>query len=268
LQSSVPYQPPLKSILANTILCLPWSIYVGFYRDHIYNQSHQAFAAWFRDQLVSALVVLILGGIAVATLYAVVRRQPNTWHIWGSVLAIAFRIILIMIAPVYIATLFNAYTPINDPEITVPILEMARANGINVDKLYEVNASKKTTQVGANVSGLFGTTRININHNMLHQASLQEIDDGVGHEMGHYVLNHIPKMLSEFTILILLCFTVLRLWLLGLQRRCGDRWGTTGVADQAMFPAVVLALTVMMLFLTPVLNTLTRALEYEADICA
>jgi STE24 endopeptidase len=53
---------------------------------------------------------------------------------------------------------------------------------------------------------------------------------------------------------------------LGMQRRWGDKWGTTDVADPAMFPAVVLAFTVMMLFLTPVLNTITRTLEYEADM--
>jgi STE24 endopeptidase len=253
-------------ILASTILSLPWNIYVSFYREHIYNQSHQAFAGWFRDQLIGALVVLIFGGIAVATLYAVVRRLPDTWHIWGSVLVIAFQIVVILIAPVYIAPLFNTYTPLSDPEVTVPVLKMAHANGINVDKLYEVNASKQTTQVSANVSGLFGTTRINLNDNLLHQASIEEIEDGVGHEMGHYVLNHIPKMLCEFTLLSLIFFAVLRLWLLGMQRRWGDKWGTTDVADPAMFPAVVLAFTVMMLFLTPVLNTITRTLEYEADI--
>jgi STE24 endopeptidase len=253
-------------MLASTILSLPWNIYVGFYREHIYNQSHQAFAGWLGDQLIGALVVLIFGGIAVATLYAVVRRLPNTWHIWSSVLVIAFQIVVIMIAPVYVAPLFNTYTPLNYPEITVPVLKMAHANGINVDKLYEVNASKQTTQVSANVSGLFGTTRINVNDNLLHQASIEEIEDGVGHEMGHYVLNHITKMLSQFAVLILIVFAVLRPWLSGMQRRWGEEWGTTGVADPAMFPAVVLAFTVMMLALTPVLNTIIRTEEYEADM--
>jgi STE24 endopeptidase len=253
-------------ILATTILSLPWNIYVGFYREHIYNQSHQGFTDWFRDQMVGATVTLIFGGIAFATLYAVVRRLPNTWHIWGSVLVIAFQMVVIMIAPVYIAPLFNTYTPLDDPEVTVPVLKMAHANGINVDKLYKVNASKQTTQIGANVSGLFGTTRINVNDNLLHQASIEEIEDGVVHEMGHYVLNHIIKLLCQFALLILIGFAVLRRWLSNMQRRWGERWGTTGIADPAMFPAVVVAFTVMMLFLTPVLNTIVRTEEYEADM--
>ena len=51
-----------------------------------------------------------------------------------------------------------------------------------------------------------------------------------------------------------------------MQRRWGDQWGTTGIADPAMFPAVVLAFTVMMLLLTPALNTIVRDEEYEADM--
>jgi STE24 endopeptidase len=253
-------------MLATTILSLPWNIYVGFYREHIYNQSHQVFTGWFREQMIGATVIVIFGGIAFATLYAVVRRLPNTWHIWCSILVIAIQMVVIMIAPVYIAPLFNTYTPLDNPEVTVPVLKMAHANGINVDKLYEVNASKQTTQISANVSGLFGTTRINVNDNLLHQASIEEIEDGVGHEMGHYVLNHMIKLLCQFALLILIGFAVLRRWLLGMQRRWGYRWGTTGIADPAMFPAVVLAFTVMMLFLTPVLNTIIRTEEYEADM--
>lgn len=252
--------------LATTILSLPWNIYVGFYREHIYNQSHQAFSGWFRDQIVSATVVVIFGGIAFATMYTVVRRLPNSWHIWGSVLLIAIQMMVIMIAPVYIAPLFNTYTPLVDPEITGPILQMANANGIRVGKLYEVDASEQTTQVSANVSGLFGTTQINLNDNLLHQASIEEIEDGVGHEMGHYVLNHIIKLLCQSALLILLGFAVLRQWLLGMQQRWGHKWGTKSIADTAMFPAVVLAFTVMMLFLTPVLNTIIRTEEYEADM--
>ncbi|AXC12171.1 Peptidase, M48 family [Acidisarcina polymorpha] len=253
-------------ILTSTILSLPWNIYVGFYREHVYNQSHQPFAGWLREQMIGPLVILVFGAIAFATVYTVIRRLLDTWHIWGSVLVVTFQMIAIMIAPVYIAPLFNTYTPLSDPEVTIPVLKMAHANGIKVDKLYEVNASKQTTQISANVSGLFDTTRINVNDNLLHQASIEEIEDGLGHEMGHYVLNHIMKMLCQFALLILIGFCLLRVWLQGMQERWGDKWGTTGAADPAMFPAVVLAYTVMMLFLTPVLNNITRTMECEADM--
>ena len=175
-------------------------------------------------------------------------------------------VILLLISPVYLEPLFNTFTPLNDPEVTVPVLKMAHANGIPVDKLYEVNASKQTTNVSANVSGIFGSAQIRLNDNLLHQASLEEIEDVTGHEMGHYVMNHIEKAISQFAILIFVMFALLRVWLLSMQRRRGARWGTTGIADIALLPAVVMAFSVIGLFLTPITNTLTRTQEYEADM--
>jgi STE24 endopeptidase len=249
-----------------TVVGFPFSLWEGFYREHMYGQSEQALAGWLRDQLVGAAVGLVLGGVVVATLYAVVRKLPNSWHIWGSIVTIAFLVVSLMIGPVYIAPLFNTYTPLNDPRVTVPILKMAHANGIGVDKLYEVDASKQTTQVSANVSGLFGSTRITLNDNLLHQASLEEIETVTGHEMGHYVLHHIPKMVSEFAILIFVYFALLKLWVGSMQKRWGARWGTKGLADVALLPAVVMAFTVMGLLSSPITNTLTRTQEFEADM--
>ena len=252
--------------VATAVVGLPWSYYESFYREHIYNQSHEAFGGWIRDQLVAGAVGLVLGGIAVATLYAAVRRLPSSWHVWGSALVVLFMVVGLLISPVYIAPLFNTYTPLNNPEVTVPVLKMAHANGIAVDRLYEVDASRQTTQVSANVSGLFGSTQIRLNDNLLHQASIEEIEDVAGHEMGHYVLNHILKSLCQFAILIFVIFALLRVWLTSMQRRWGGRWGTDGVADVALFPAAVLAFTVIGLLVTPVTNTIVRTQEYEADM--
>jgi STE24 endopeptidase len=252
--------------ILTTVVGFPLALWEGFYREHMYGQSDQAIAGWLRDQLVGAEVGLVLGGVVVATLYSVVRRLPRTWHIWGSVVTIVFMMALLMLAPIYLLPLFNAYTPLNDSRVTVPILKMAHANGIGVDKLYEVDASKQTTQVSANVSGLFGSTRITLNDNLLHQASLEEIETVTGHEMGHYVLHHIPKMVGDLAILIFLYFALLKWWVGGMQNRWGVRWGTNGIADLALLPAVVMAFTVMSLLSSPITNTLTRTQEFEADM--
>ena len=163
------------------VLSLPLTIYESFYREHIYQQSHQSFAGWLRDSLVAFAVSVVLGGLLVAMLYWVVRRAPRTWHLWATVVFIAFMSLGALIAPVYLAPLFNTYKPVGNPAVTVPVLKMAHANGIPVDKLVENNASKQTTNVSANVSGLFGTTRITLNDNLLNTASLPEIEAVTGH---------------------------------------------------------------------------------------
>jgi STE24 endopeptidase len=256
----------IEFTLVSTVLGLPLLLYESYYREHIYNQSHQAFGGWLHDQLISLAISLVLGGLLVTVLYAVVRRLPNTWHLWGTAITMVFLILGAMIAPVYLAPLFNTYTTIQDADVTGPILRMAHANGIEVNKLFEVDASRQTTQVSANVSGLFGTTRITLNDNLLRTASLPEIEAVTGHEMGHYVLNHIAKSMVSSLVEVFLFFVILRAWLDSMQRRRGARWGTQGVFDVALLPGALLAITVMSLLATPIDKTLTRTQEYEADM--
>ena len=168
-----------------------------------------------------------------------------------------------LLGPVFIAPLFNTYTRIQDQAVTGPILRMAHANGIPVNDLYQVDASKQTTNVSANVSGLLGTSRITLNDNLLRQSSLEEIEAVTGHEMGHYVLHHIEHSMVELLVVILAVFLWLRAWIESLQRRRGIAWGTASVFDPAMLPGVVMVLTVILLLLTPVTNTMTRTQEHE-----
>ncbi len=252
--------------LASTVLGAPLLWYESFHREHTYSQSHQAFGGWLHDQLIVLALTLLLGGLLVAALYAVIRRFPGTWHLWGTAVAVLFLILLTVITPVYLAPLLNTYSTIQDASVTGPVLRMAHANGIEVDKLFQVDASRQTTRVSANVSGLFGTTRITLNDNLLHTASLPEIEAVTGHEMGHYVLNHIAKGVPPFAIEAFFFFVLLRAWLGSMQRRWGLRWGTHGIEDIALLPAAVLAITVLAFLATPINNTLTRTREYEADI--
>jgi STE24 endopeptidase len=72
----------------------------------------------------------------------------------------------VLIAPVYIVPIFNKVTILNDPKIVDPILSMARANGIPAKNVYEIDASKQTTRMSANVSGFANTMRITLNDNL------------------------------------------------------------------------------------------------------
>ena len=80
-------------------------------------------------------------------------------------------LLLIVIEPVFIAPLFNDYTPLPAGPTRDSILSLARANGIPADNVYVFNASKQTTRISANVAGALGTTRIALNDNLLNQTS-------------------------------------------------------------------------------------------------
>jgi STE24 endopeptidase len=264
---------PLQTLLywtqfsiATFVLGFPLTIYEGFLREREYGLATQTFGPWMGDQLKALLVNTILGGIIAMVLFGVVRRLPRTWWIWGSVVSILFLAFTVLIAPVYIFPLFNKITLLEDPKVTQPILSMARANGISADKVYQIDASRQTTRMSANVSGFGHTMRITLNDNLLRRGSPEEIQSVMGHEMGHYVLHHVYKDFIFLFIVIVSGFALLRWSLDWCLARWGERWQIRGVGDTNVVPLVFLVASVFFFVLTPILNTHTRTAEGEADM--
>src|SRR5258708_5881397 len=216
------YAPVYIFIVA--VLTFPLAFYQQFLREHQYGFATQTFGPWFVEQLIGLIVGLIAGTIALVVLYSVFRRAPQSWWIWGTLVVVALSFIGNFIAPVYVEPLFNTYKPLTDPKIRDPILAMAQANEIPVKQVFEVDASRQTTRISANVSGLLGTTRIALNDNLLKQCTLPEIRAVMAHEMGHYVLNHGAKLTIYFGVVALLGFGIARVAFDWALRLWGERW--------------------------------------------
>jgi STE24 endopeptidase len=255
----------IQFILYMSIVTFPLAVYSDFYREHQYGLATQTFWPWMGDQLKGLGLGLVLGGLAVMVLYGVLRRVGRSWWLWATGVVVAFSIFGAIIAPVFIAPVFNTYTRLTDARLRDPILSMARANGIGVDAVYVVDQSRQTTRISANVSGLFGTTRVSLNDNLLRRASLEEIEAVLGHEMGHYVLNHVLKDLIQTSLVIAAGFALIARGFERLRQR-RPRWRIAEVGDVAGLPLIALLWTVYQFMATPILNTIIRTSEYEADI--
>ena len=252
-------------ILITSLLAFPLIYYESFVREHAYEMATQTFGAWFGDRLKDLMVDVLAGSFLLLALYRVFRKAPRTWWLWGTGVAVIFLMIGLVLGPVYIEPLFNTYKPITDPKINEPILELARANNIPVTQVFEVDASRQTKRISANVAGLFGTTRIALNDNLLTQCTLPEIRHVMGHEMGHYVLKHMWSLLFWFTIWTLISFAVARWAFAFAQRRWGEKWGVRGLADPAGLPLLALIFATVIFLLTPAVRTTTRVSEIQAD---
>jgi STE24 endopeptidase len=256
----------MQYLVLTTILVFPLTVYEEYFREHKYGLATQTLGPWMGDQLKNLGVNLVLGGLLAMMLFGVVRRLPRTWWIWGAVVTTLFLIFAALIAPVYIFPIFNKITRLDDPKIVDPILSMARANGIPAKDVYEIDASRQTTRMSANVSGFANTMRITLNDNLLRRGSPEEIQAVTGHEMGHYVLNHIYKGIMFSLILTVLAFACLRWALDWTLQRWGEKWQIRGVGDTAVLPLVVLLVSIFGFVTTPVMNTFTRTQESEADM--
>jgi STE24 endopeptidase len=255
----------VQYILLTAVLGFPLTLYQDFFREHQYGLSNQDFGQWMGDQFKGLLVTLVLGTLALVIVYAVIRRVPRRWWLWGSAVLIVLGIFSATIAPVYIAPLFNTYKALPDSPLKARILSMARANGIPASNVYEFDASKQSKRISANVSGMFGTTRISLNDNLLNRSTPAEIQAVMGHEMGHYVFNHVYKDIVFFGIIIIAGFALVQWGFGAMHARFGARWGIRDVSDVAGLPLLIALFSVYMFLMTPVNNSITRSSEAEAD---
>lgn len=249
-----------------TVLVFPLSLYRGFFREHQYGLSNLGFGGWIVEQTKGLGVGLVLGTLALVLLYAVLRRAPRLWWLWGALVLLAFLGFVLIIAPVFVAPVFNDYTPLEDESIREPILEMARANGVPATDVWVYDASRQTNRITANVSGFLGTERISLADNLLERSTLPEIESVVGHELGHYVLNHVYEMFVELGLVIVLGFAFLRWTFERVRQRWGGGWDVRGIGDVAGLPLLGALLSVYFFAMTPVVNTIVRTNEAEADL--
>lgn len=256
----------VQFILLTSVLTFPLTVYEGYVREHKYGLLNQTFGPWMKDQLLGLAVSLVLGAILMVPLFGLVRKLGRSWWVAGAVLMIAFLAFVSLIAPVYIFPLFNTYTKLDDATVRDPILSMARANGIPAKDVYEFDASRQSNRVSANVSGFAQTLRISLNDNLLKRCTLPEIETTMGHEMGHYVLNHAYKGVVMTGVVIVIGFGFVNWGVSFALVRWGQRWGVRGIGDVAVLPLAVFLFSGYLFLMTPVNNTITRSMEYEADM--
>ena len=265
-KAGVTWITALLYTLVSFVITLPWPIYTGFVREKQYGLMNQTFADWAIDQAKGLAIGIVLVPLIVMAIYAVIRRSPKNWWIYGTGVVAVFMTIGAVIAPVYLAPLFNTYTELPAGPARTRIVELAKTRQIPADHIYLFDASRQTKRISANVSGLGPTIRISVNDNLINRTSVPEIAAVVGHEMGHYVLGHARRGL-----LYLVLLTALALWIVSriapaLIKRHGERWGVRNLADPASLPVLSICLAVLGLLATPITNTITRTAESDADL--
>jgi STE24 endopeptidase len=261
-------QPALYSLpftIATALIGLPWGIYTGWYREGQYGLMNLSLAGWLGEQAIGLGISILFGAVLFAIVYAVIRKSPRRWWLWGGGTVVAFLALMVLIGPVFIAPLFNTYTPMQPGPMREQILAMARANNVPADNVYVFDQSRQHNRISANVSGLGPTIRISLNDNLLNRSTPAEVKAVMGHELGHYVLGHVWRIILVLGLVILVGFFLL--WWLAprILARRGEKWGVRDVSDPASAPLLTAIFTVYALLATPVINTLIRTQESEAD---
>ncbi|HQN51592.1 MAG TPA: M48 family metallopeptidase, partial [Phenylobacterium sp.] len=247
------------------ILSLPWSVYSDWWREKAYGLTSQPFGGWLGEQLLSAVIFIPITTLLMLGLYALMRRAPKTWWLWGSGVVAAFFVVAMILAPVFIMPLFNDYKPAPPGPVRDEVVAMAAKVGVPADKIFIYDGSKQSNRYTANVAGIGATARIAMSDVMFKKdADLAEVRGVVGHEMGHYVRGHIFIFAGMYAAMALVAFFLVDRLFAPVAGLLGAK-GVRGVADPAGFPVIGIMLAVLGLLATPLQVSITRIGESDAD---
>ncbi|HSM88157.1 MAG TPA: M48 family metallopeptidase [Candidatus Limnocylindrales bacterium] len=256
-------------LLTVSLLGLPLDMYshkVGL----DYGLSVQGWGSWFGDFAKGQAISLVLGTVLLWLMIFIIRKSPRRWWFYFWFPAYAMFFLLIYSAPLIFDPLFNKFEPLQktDPQLVTSIEHLTRRAGVEIppQRMFLMKASEKTTQLNAYVTGFGASKRVVIWDTTIQKTTNPETLFVVGHEMGHYVLNHIVYglVLGAIGIFIaLFLIYVISGWML---RRFQERWHIRSLGDWAALPMIFLILSIVGFVSAPIGNSISRQLEHNADI--
>ncbi|MFY9659068.1 MAG: M48 family metallopeptidase [Terriglobales bacterium] len=234
-----------------------------------YGLSVQTWGAWTRDWILGQAIMLIVGTLLVGILYGVIRRSPRRWWFYFWLASIPIVLLMFFLQPIVVDPLFYTFKPLAgaQPVLVSEIQKVVHRGGMEIpaDRMFVMNASSKTTGLNAYVTGFGASKRVVVWDNTIAKATVPEALFVFGHEMGHYVLLHIPKEMAIISaILLFLLYLGYRLSN-GMLARWGAQWGIRDLQDWASLPVLLFVITLLAFLATPVFNGVSRHFEHEAD---
>jgi STE24 endopeptidase len=259
------------ALLALTIAIL--QLPLDIFRECIlklYAISVQSWPSWIGDLLKTQLIISIIGSLLAWLLFAVIRKSPRRWWLYFWLISLPLILFVVFLSPYVIDPLFNQYEPLASkaPQLVPELQRVTRRAGMEVspERMFWMKASDKTVATNASVNGFGASKRIIIWDTTIAQETTDELLMDFGHEMGHYVLNHIWKGFLFFAALLFVLLYLGYRTVGSFLARYGTHWSLRGLDDWAALPAILLLFSLFNFAAEALGNTFSRYQEAQADL--
>jgi len=256
----------LSLFFVQGVVSLPLALYRTFVIESRFGFNRMTLALFFADLTKQIAVALVLGVPLLLAVLWLMERMGEHWWLYVWIVVTAFSIGLQLIIPPFILPLFNKFTPITEGELARRIAALVERCGFKSSGLYKMDGSKRSSHGNAFFTGFGATKRIVLFDTLVERLQPSEVEAVLAHELGHYRLHHIVKMLVLSTAL-----TFAGLWILG--QLLDQFWFYSGLGVTTEATATALALFMLVgseftFFLHPLLTLYSRKNEFEADAYA
>lgn len=249
------------------VLGLPFTLWRQFRLEARFGFNRMTPALFITDMVKGIVLALVLGLPLAAAVLWLMSQAGQAWWLWAWGLWMAFNLLLLFIYPMFIAPIFNKFTPLEDETLATRIRQLAQRCGFSLNGLFVMDGSRRSAHGNAYFTGFGKARRIVFFDTLLARLNGDEIEAVLAHELGHFARGHIVKRIALSFVLALAFFALLG-WLvqqawfytgLGVQPRLD---GSNNAMALLLF---FLALPVFTFLLTPLGSWWSRRDEFEAD---
>lgn len=255
-------------ILILTVLELPITLF-SFHVESHFGISVQSWSSWFRDQGISLALTLSVGVLLLLLFNWIVRKSPHRYWLWSWLIVGPLMIFTLVLSP-YLAELYDKIEPLDQhhAELATKLEALVARTGTNIprSRMYIALIGAKSNGLNAYVTGMGSTQRMVIWDTTATRLPDDEILFIMGHESGHYVLHHIPKMIVLDFFIVLIGFWLTAKFSEWLYAHYAAKWRVDGYSTRAGFTVLLLALSIVGQLISPAMNAVSRHFEHQADV--
>lgn len=249
------------------VLGLPFTLWRTFKLEARFGFNRMTPELFIADTVKGLLLTAALGLPLLAAVLWLMGSAGPYWWVWAWALWAVFNLVLMLIYPMFIAPIFNKFTPLTDPELAGRIQHLAQRCGFTLNGLFVMDGSRRSAHGNAYFTGFGRSRRIVFFDTLLARLNADEIEAVLAHELGHFAKRHIVKRIAYSLGGALVFFAILG-WIsqqpwfyvdLGVMPQLGGR------NDAMALLLFFLVIPVFTFMFTPLASWYSRRDEFEAD---
>ena len=248
---------------------IPFDLWDTFNLEERFGFNKSTKRLWVIDKVKGTIIGFVIGYPLIALLIYLVSVAGSLWWVWGFAVFFIFQLVMVVAYPMFIMPLFNKLKPMDECDLKARLVALADRTGFQAKTILVMDGSKRSGHSNAFFSGFGRFRRIVLFDTLIEQMETDELEAVLAHEIGHYKLGHIPKMMVMAALSSLAMFASLG-WLANASWFL-EAFYFTNMADGQIVPVLLLFMLLSGLitfWLSPLTSRLSRKHEYEADAFA
>jgi STE24 endopeptidase len=245
-----------------SLASLPSNLYSTFGIETRFGFNKTTLSLYFSDKLKGLILGIMIGGPFLYVVLWLMQATGEYWWIWAFVFIAMFQLLMIIIFPTFIAPWFNKFEPLPSGELRDRIMALAKQIGFKASGIFVMDGSKRSAHSNAYFTGIGKAKRIVLFDTLIEQMTIDQGLAVLAHEMGHYKMKHIRRMMLVQSVILFV-----GLYFLGRLVNYEPVFTAFGLQPSNHAALVLFSLISgpFTFYLGPLVNLLSRKHEYEAD---